>query len=249
MSVDKRKHKIWDVDFEEPVPDARLTAFDEHKESLLANLRNVHGRGLKPEPFDADKSWCDLTRYARYYFWEAGQKQRKTPAADRVQRLRELEKVLGRAREMVEQAMRDDIGWDLVRARFAETKIPLALVARTPSIAPGITKEIEKMAAGLTVLERTAGKAARDVRTGRGRPKGASVLPYKYIIGLADLYRRSTGAKPRTSRQGQFVHFVGAFLTAIGRRNIADTTIIDVVKDARLKSLHSPAPGEPSPFR
>jgi hypothetical protein len=39
----------------------RLTAFDRHKDDLLAILKEVCDRKPKTKPFDADKSW----RYVR----------------------------------------------------------------------------------------------------------------------------------------------------------------------------------------
>jgi hypothetical protein len=253
MKVDRprRKNTLWDIEFEERVPDARLAAFDRHKAALLAHLRNVHKRGLKSEPFDADKSWRDLTRLVQFYFWWTKMKQETMPAADRVERLRELEKALGRARGMADKAMQDDVGLDLFGAWFAGTNIPLASVVLDDggsSVLTRIADEIKNVVASLATLETAAHRAAHDVRTERGRPKGTSVLPSDYIIALADLYRRSTGLKPGAG-DGPFARFVGAFLTAIGRRDdILDASINDAIKDARTHSRQNPKGRGLSPF-
>ena len=88
MSVDKprRTRTIWDIVFDEQVPDASLDAsliaFNKHKETLLDMLGSKHERGSKSKPFDADQSWRDLSNLAELYFWEAKIKPEARPASD-----------------------------------------------------------------------------------------------------------------------------------------------------------------------
>ena len=52
--------------------DARLAAFNKHKQELLDLLRKEYERGPKPKPFDEEKAWRSLTGLAAILFW-AGQ--------------------------------------------------------------------------------------------------------------------------------------------------------------------------------
>jgi hypothetical protein len=80
-----KKIKLWDgiIEYDEPIPDAEieelkaaidagLAAFEHHKVTLLEHLQNVYQRGPKSEPFDAEKSWQDLTCLAGLYFGGQG---------------------------------------------------------------------------------------------------------------------------------------------------------------------------------
>ncbi len=246
MSVDKprRTRTIWDIVFDEQVPDASLDAsliaFNKHKETILDMLRSKHERGSKSKPFDADRSWRDLSHLAELYFWEAKIKPEARPASDHVERLRDLAKALGRARRMAEKAMQGDIGRDLFRAVFFNKKsqaspFSLAWVPPDDDDPPfdpvHLADTIKNVVAGLATLETAANRAADDMRI-RGRPKGTGVLSSGYILALALTYRESTGHKPGAGN-GPFARFVGAFLEALGRSNITSTTLIGTIKDAR----------------
>ena len=256
MKVNKpvRRNTIWDIKIEQSEPVAAragLVEFNHHKKALLTILRNVYMLGLKSVPFDANKSWHRLVRLAHFYFWRETMKQETMPAADRVKRLRELAKALGRARGMADKAMQDDVGNDLFRAWVAGTNIPLASVVGVnddgQSVLVCIADEIKKEVASLATLEKVARRAANEAHKGRGRPKGASVLPLDYIIGLAVLYRDSTGTKPEARRKS-FAGFVYAFLAAIGRPTILEDSVVKLVRKARSRALTNPSGWPPSPF-
>jgi hypothetical protein len=241
MSVDKprRKNTIWHIEFvttkaaQAPIA-AKLASFAQHKTVLLDNLYQAYERGLKSEPFDPDSSWRKLSRIAEEYFWDTVMKDETMPTADRSKRLRQLAKFAGQTRELVNKAMRDDVGYDLFRGWCAEANISTASVVqnRNFSVLTDIADEIERVAAILATLEAAASGAAVDLRSGRGRPKETAVLPRRYIYALAHVYRGSTGLKPGAGK-GPFARFVYAFLTAVGQRVLEYHSVVDMIKDAR----------------
>jgi hypothetical protein len=256
-----KKIKLWDgtIEYDEPIPDAEmeelkaeidagLAAFEQHKISLLDHLQKVYQRGPKPEPFDAEKSWRGLTHYATMYFWQARVKQETVPAAHRVERLRDLARILGRARRMVETAMQDDVGNDLFSA-WREANVRYDINPTPPLTLVRIDDEFEKVIANLAALETAACRAADEVPRGRGRPIGSAFLSRGFIEGLAGVYQNSTGVKPGAG-EGPFARFVYEFLTAVGRGNIEYESVIDAIKDARARARMRPAGGRwgPSPF-
>jgi len=258
MSVDKpgRMITIWDIEFEgrEAVKTAieeGLAAFDQHKEALLAILREVRKRDLKSEPFDADKSWRDLTRLAQLYFERARTKQETIPAGDRVKRLDKLAKALDRAHAMADKAMRDDVGNDLFSAWWDETYKPgdpVFLNDDGSSVLTRIADEIKKAVAGLATLETAARTAVHDVRLRRGAPEGIGVLPPEYVIALAEVYRKSTGLEPDPG-DGRFAQFVREFLVAIGQHgNRSDSYVVEMIKYMRKQLRKNPKRGTPFPF-
>jgi hypothetical protein len=188
------------------------------------------------EPFDTDKSWRSLTRVAEFYFWRVVMKEETMPVADRVKRLRQLAKVLGRARDLMDKAMQDDIGTDLFRGWCAEANISPASVILGKdgsSVLTRVADEIEDVVASLDTLETAASRAVNNIHTGRGRPKGTVVLPLEYVCALADVYRTSTGLKPGAG-DGPFARFAHEFLAAVGQRVLEYRSVVDVIKDARL---------------
>jgi hypothetical protein len=254
--------KIWDgvIEYEEPIPDAEmeeleaeidagLAAFEQHKISLLEHLQNVYQRGPKSEPFDAEKSWQGLTFLAGLYFSRARLKQDTVPAADRVERLRELARTLGRARRQAEMAMRDDVGEALFRAwRDANVRYDPDLDSTGPQTLVRIDHEFEKVIASLAALEAAARRAADEVPKARGRPKGSAFLSPGFIEGLAGVYQNSTRSKPGAG-DGPFARFVYEFLIAIGRVNIEYESLVDAIKDTRAWVRTRPAAKSgPSPF-
>jgi hypothetical protein len=242
------------IKYEEQVPDLRtkavteaieagLTKFETHKEALLANLHDAYQHGPKSEPFDADKSWRDLTHLAGTYFWEASVKQKQVamPAADRRKRLRELAKALGQARGVADRAMQDDVGDDLFSAWVDGTHEhePLARIVPNDDGSFALVRledEFKKVMAGIAALETAALRAADEVRTRPGRPKGTTVLPRGYIEVLASVYQNNASEKPGAG-VGPFARFVSGFLTALGRSYITDESVIDAIKDARALAL------------
>jgi hypothetical protein len=132
MNGTKRKRvNLWGgaIEYEEPAPgskvaaikatiEARLAAFDEHKEKLLALLDYAHKRGLQAKRFDRDKVWSDVKFFAGQLFLQESAKleQLTMPPADRVKRLRKLEDTLSRSRRELNKAIKDDVGDELCRA-------------------------------------------------------------------------------------------------------------------------------------
>jgi hypothetical protein len=256
-----KKIKLWDgiIEYDEPIPDAEmeelkaaidagLAAFERHKISLLEHLQNVYQRGPESKPFDAEKSWQDLTRLAWMYFWRARLKQETVPSAHRVERLRDLARTLRRARRQAEMAMRDDVGDDLFSA-WCEASVRYDLDPTPPLTLVRIDHEFEKVIANLAALETAACRAADKVLKARGRPKGSASLSRGFIEGLAGLYQNSTGSKPGAG-DGPFARFVYEFLIAIGRDNIEYESLVDAIKDTRARVRTRPAAAKsgPSPF-
>jgi hypothetical protein len=243
VSSDKprRTKTIWDVEFDKQVPDADLVAFNQHKNALLAILRNEHARGPKSKSFDADESWRGLNHLAQLYFWSKKIKLEARPASDHVERLRDLAKALGRTRSMVDRAMQDDVGRDLFR--FANTNKSPAAAVRDDNGSFDVVhlaETIKNVVAGLGTLEAAAKRAARNMRT-RGRPEGTSVLPRGHIIALANVYRKSTGLKPAMGA-GPFAQLVEEFLTALGRGDdISEDYVVEAIKYARKQERKNPS--------
>jgi hypothetical protein len=222
-----------------------LTAFDRHQEALLTILHNDYERGPRTESFDANRSWRGLISLASTYLWEGGGTKKLMPAAKQVARLRELEKIFGKARVMTDTAMQDDVGAALRTSWWEGTSEHAEAGGRFVDLLY-IEREFEKVVASLAALETAAIRAASNVPTGRGRPKGTAILPRGYIEALAAVYRVSTGLKPGAG-DGPFAKFVCEFLTALGR-NIEYESVIDAIKDARTRSLQNPRGWTPSPF-
>jgi hypothetical protein len=250
-----KKIKLWDgLEVCETVPDGRtdavkavievdLAAFDRHQEALLTILRNDYERGPRAEPFDANRSWRGLISLAGTYLREGRAKNELMPAAAQVARLRELEKIFGKARVMADKAMQDDVGSALCTSWWEGTSECTEAGGQFVDLLD-IDREFE--VATLAALETAAIRAASNVRTGRGRAKGTAILPRGYIEALAVGYRDWTGLKPGAG-VGPFARFVCKFLAALGR-NIGYESVIDAIKDARTRSLQNPSGWAPSPF-
>ena len=244
MNFDKPRHKntIWHfkIEAEREVKarnEARLAPFKRHKEALLAILHNVYERSPKSVPFDEGKSWGRLIDLAQWYLLHDEMRKGTMPAAKRVKRLGEIEKALGWARIITERAMQDDVGYDLLTAMCADVNITPASVHLDVdgSILMGVARKVKEVATGLNTLETAARRAARDVRRRGGRPKGTAVLLPHQIIGLADLYRRSTGVKPGGG-PGPFARFACEFLRGVGHDHPVSASVIDAIKDARTQA-------------
>ncbi|MGA7787239.1 MAG: hypothetical protein WCA56_03625 [Xanthobacteraceae bacterium] len=143
----------------------------------------------------------------------------------RVERLRDLAKALGRTRNMTKKAMQDGVGWDLFRGWCAEAS---ASPSDASSTLTSFTNQVKKVMADLTAIEAAASRAAREVPTKPGPPRGTGILSMHDILTLKKVYRRSTGLEPIMAA-GTFADFVEEFLTAVGRR---DDTSQDYVVEA-----------------
>ena len=239
MTGDKPRRTPWDdmMEYasEEPAPDARteavkaaikpsLTAFGRRKEQLLDILCKAHKRGPKSKPFDADKAWLRLPHLVRL-FLGGRTKQDETRGAKRVKRLHELAKALGNARAMIDKTMQDDVGdalcasWWMGTSEYTKAKrffqgffyiYDNGKGRFVLDIGHKFKKVVEKDVARLAALEAVAIRAADDVLTKRGRPKGTAILTQYNIEALAAVYRETTYTKPGAS-DGPFAKFVREF--------------------------------------
>ncbi len=208
---------------------AERAAFDRHEKTLLDILRKVHAGGPKSEPFDADEAWNNLGYIALWRFNREISKGKTVLPARRVERLRDLAKALGRARHEARKAMQDDVGGALFWGWHAEAKD--GLLEHLSSLS--LEEKIEEILARLAHLEAAARRAARDVTTKAGPPRGTGILPQEDIIALAGVYQSSTGKKPIMAA-GPFADFVEEFLTAMGWGDeIADDYVVEALKYAR----------------
>ena len=219
MSVDRSWYKsIVEIERRETYG-AHLPEFERHKKLLLDILRKVHADGPKSEPFDEDEAWRGLVRAAVWYFKRTIIKEKIVLPARRVERLRDLAKSLGRARDMACKALHDEVGIDLFRGWCAEANIPEGSPRRIDDdgnspAADEITAAVECLA----TLAAAAKRAARDVPTKAGAPRGTGILSMADAISLKEVYRRSTGLEPRKS-DSPFADLVENFLAAVGRSN------------------------------
>ena len=209
-----------------PFP-SELAAFEKHKKELLDGLRKVHEGRPKSEPFDEYSAWLDLKGAANWYFQRL--KQKPMLPGRRVERLGDLAKTVGRAHDVVQKAMQDDVGHDLLRGWYDDADItpgsdPMDGLTNTTRFIDGIRGVL----ANLATLKAVASKAIRDVPRRAGAPRGTGILSLHDIQALQHVYRRNTGQLPILGH-GPFAEFVQDFLTAVGR---ADDTSQDYVVEA-----------------
>jgi len=227
--------------------DPKLADFDKHKKTLLDILRNVWGRGPKSKPFDGRKAWRTLVGFARFYFGQGSVKQATIPTADRIERLRDIAKILGRALRLVDRTMKTDVGEDLFSAWWEVTGKEHAKPDGTfdPRY---MERKFKQAVKSLGVLETAASHGADHVaRAKRGRPP---ILTRDDIWNLAAVYRDSTDSVPGAGG-GPFAEFIMKFLNAAGRRDdIEYDSIVEAIKDARQWALKHPVARRwgPSPF-
>jgi hypothetical protein len=218
MADEPKTVTIWDgaVTYERPESDAETKAlllaietgfaeFGSHKDALLAILRDGYERGLKSAPvdadgtkqlpFDTDKAWRHLESLVSHYLHREWLKQRVTKPSDRQAQLRDIAKVLERARDMISEAMQSDAGNDLISGWCEGTSEYAEAEGRFVDLLY-IKHEFEKVVTSLAALETAATRAADDMPTRRGRPRGTATMPRDYIEGLAAVYRDTTGSKP-----------------------------------------------------
>ena len=194
--------------------EAGLAKFEQqkHKQAILSILCEVHKSGLTPDPFDAENSWRYLTGLAEYYFWMMTGFWTEVdlmPPAVRRKRLRKVASVLEQARVLVQETLEEQAGDDLFYAWWGGPSDPDDL---DPSaFEPSFRKEIAILDKILDTLTAAARRAADDVRTAHGRPKGTGVVPNELVEALAAVYRHTTDVKPR-SGDGDFAKFVCAVL-------------------------------------
>jgi hypothetical protein len=156
---------------------------------------------------------------------------------------------VGDARNMADEAMRNDVGNDLLWAWWDEIYKPgdpVFLNDDGSSVLTCIDDEIKKAVATLKQLETVACRAAHDVHPPRGPPKGTGALPPVYALALEEVYRRGTGLEPDEG-DGLFAQFVRAFLEAIGQdRN--RSYAVELIKYTHKQVRDNPSMGKPFPF-
>ena len=230
------------IEYQGPVPnpdfaarrasvEADLGIFERHREALLDILREVYERGPNSEPFKAGETWSRLRSLAEVYLHREWVKQRATKPAERQAQLRHIATALARARDVLTDAKRSDVGNDLFSAWWDLDPKPLRKLFGDDDDLSNIVDVyvFDKAIALLAALETTARPQANEIPTRRGRPKGTANLPWDFIASLALIYRGSTGLKPGAG-DGPFGRFVLEFLIALGRKY---ESLIDDIKDTR----------------
>lgn len=237
-----RKNKDGDVASDAAVAEvvkateAGLAGFEQHKKGLLDELSNAYERGPKSKSFDAEKAWRSLTSLAQLLVVREPVKKGALKAADRQATLRQMAKALARAREAITDTLQSDAANDLISTWWDAKPLPkhlgfwhapelTDLIARRDFIDLNVFQKTGEL---LAALETISLRAADEVPTRRGRPKGTSNLPQDFIATLAITYRQSTGLKPGAG-EGPFARFVWQFLTAMGRRYQLESVIDDIM--------------------
>lgn len=251
MNVHKSSQRkaLWDLPTIHPSREAAyapiapgLNRFKAHKKEILDRLRNGCACGTHAEPFDPERPWIRLTRFAEMYLWGRLAKQETTSPAERFNRLRQLARALDHTHDLAIRAMHEDIGWDIFGAWCADAKITVDDKAVFNNIASALN-DIKKAIDGLASVRAAAFKAAASnaVPPKSGRP---ALLPSECYHGLAQVYRDSTGLKPGRGA-GPFAGFVYEFIRAVHPPDFEFEydSVVDGIKDAHLR--HKPSKFDP----
>jgi len=230
---------------------AELTKFNSRKGRLLKILHNGYETGPKHAPFDKDKSWINLTDFARFYLGqEKFDKKLAIERVPRARRLSDLAEQLDHAYDLVGHGIFSDLGSDLFTAwsehiKFSEAS-SFVEFQRSKELS---LVEFRRSLVALAELSSAAHKAADYERRNPGRPKGPSVLPSSdAILGLASVYRRCTGSKPGAGT-GIFADFSKECLDALGKPGIIKGSLVNAIKSARKNArVFADRNGVPSPF-
>lgn len=223
--TEKSWHTIFDVELVSRKSYApELASFERHKTALLDILRKAHAGGPKSKPFNEQPPWRHLLGAAAWHFRRPQIRQKTLLPTRRFERLHALAKALSRARGIAHKAMQDDVGIDLFRGWWTETKRYTSPVSEEALSA--VADEITEAVAKLGALEAAARRAAEDLPKKVGSPSGTGILSIHDIIALKGLYRRSTGREPRGR---PFIQLVEEFLVALGQ---GDYTKQDYVVEA-----------------
>jgi hypothetical protein len=224
----------------------QLAAFEGRKRTLLDTLQKGHKIGPNSKPFDADKSWDEITRLAHLYFWGRIAEQNAPSTRDHIKRLHQLAKALRQAHGLTQRAIRDGVGEELYRGWFGHKNISPISAAKADSTVPfgedgsspltRVADDIKEMVEGLATLATVSGAAATavDVLSKTGRP---ALLPWFCIQGLARVYRNSTRATPGRGA-GPFADFAYEFVTAVGQTGKYES-LTDAIQDAHRLSKPS----------
>jgi hypothetical protein len=213
--------------------EAKLVAFNNNKNDLLKVLRDGCKSGPTSKPFDADKSWNEITCLARLYFWGKVMKQNTMPTRDRIKRLRHLAKALRNAHGLARRAIGDGVGDDLYCAWFTHKEPPRSAIKIEKDGSSILTRMADEIKEAVVALEKLkvvsdAALAAIDTQSNTGRPM---LLPRDCIQGLARVYRNGTGLKPGRG-DGPFAEFAYHFMVAVGQTDFDYRSLIDAIQDA-----------------
>ncbi len=126
-------------------PDQFASAFEKHKDILLAILLDAYEHGPKSEPFDADTAWNELRSLARLYFGVKWERLQQRAAADRRERLSKFAKSLRKAHRLFDEAKRDEFIMYLHCRYGTHQERPIEPVHPND--------ELEKVLAALSTLE------------------------------------------------------------------------------------------------
>jgi hypothetical protein len=210
-----------------------FTRFDQQRETLLSKLRNAS----QSQTFDEDKAWGNVRRVAFGYFVRA-RHEPKLSGAECEAQCRKIANALRESRGMIEEAMRSsrDVA-DTITGEWWGSQDPDVDFIGNPSFECGndelVDGQFDKLLKKMAELEQAAVRAADNFHTGRGRPKGTSVLPPEYVQELKQVFQESTGLEPEKVN-GAFVGFLRSFLAAIGA-NISQDYAYKMVKSARTR--------------
>jgi hypothetical protein len=200
--------------------DARFTVFLRKIPDLRRELHAAYERGPKLAPFNEAKSAEDLSHFGWRYF---GLGQPNGYNAPRTKQLRELADWLGWAYKLLKNDI-DNFYGELSTAWIAGP-VPIKEISR-------VTNELNNAIVGLGKLVLAAQRAAQGKPSRRGRPRGPSKLPpAQVIIGLAAVYRRSTGLRPTASKV--FTTFAQNCLSTLWRHDIKYNSLREAIKGAK----------------
>jgi hypothetical protein len=209
--------------------EARLTAFDQHKDNLLRHFQNV----CKPKTraFDPNQVWSSLKFWAWQYLLDearANKERMRTLAAVRIARLRHLGKILKEAHRALDEAKHYDDS-----ALFGEWCELEGLRGSTDDgVYESIFAELFKyLIVQLAKLETATSRAAEQVRQKPGRPGRMQARQTRLIVSLEHVYRRTTG-KHGPAGRGPFAQFVTEFLDALGCPT-TEGNVIQMIKTAK----------------
>ena len=213
---------------------AEFVKFKGYKEQIIAALRNA----AEGDAFDEDHAWSTLWTAAYWYFLRTKTKQLALRPSRRAQRLRELENALRKTRRLVHNAMYDDVGFDLLRARCAEANISPreAVTSKDEITIIPFAEALKKLVAEISTLEAVAKTAADNMSPSAGAPSETGILTGGDLSALKAFYQRWTGKEPLL-KPGPFAEFVQLFLRAVGRSSDTKTDyVVEVFKYSKRRA-------------
>ena len=161
--------------------EAGLAKFEQqkHKQAILNILSEVRENAATPSPFDAENTWRYVIGFAEYYFWMVTGGESMAPAVRR-RRLETVASALEQAHVLVHETLENEAGADLFYAWWGGPSDPDA-----DGVCLGqshFERPFRKQVAVLATLAEAAHRAAKDVRTSDGRPKGTGVFRKKFVV-------------------------------------------------------------------